>query len=263
VKVFAAVIAILTLGVIGYFVYQYTMEAEIPTEVVEETPLPMFQEEPSPPAPTEIEKPPAETEVAEAGLGPMPDLESSDAYLDTLFEETEGWRTINTAKHLIRRAVTAVDLISRNENPNSQWNFLQPTTPFETTEKDDKVWISEANYTRYQPMFRLLDQVPVERAALIYQHLYPVAIKAYEELGNGDKAFAEKFDKALQRILDFQPPEGEIEVIGKEGTFIFADPDLEDLSPLEKGLIRIGPAQTRQLQEKIKAFRDALPANNE
>lgn len=258
-KVFAAIIAILTLGVMGFFIYEYSLDSVDETVVVTETPMPVMDEMPPPQAPTEIDSPPSEEEVKEAGLPPLPDLESSDAYLDSLFEETEDWRANATSKHLIRRAATAVDLISRGDNPNSQWNFLQPTSSFKVIEKEDRVVISEENYDRYQTVFNLLDKVPVARAALIYQHLYPLLMSAYDELGNGDQAFAQKFDRVLQRILDFQPPEGEIEVAGKDGTYIFSDPELEDLSALEKGLIRIGPENTKLLQEKISAFREALP----
>ena len=262
-KVFAALIAILTLGIIGYFVYQYTMGAEGTPVEVTDTPMPMIEEIPTPPAPTKVDTPLAEEVVKEAGFGPLPELDSSDAYLDSLFEETEGWRGLANSKHMIRRAVTAVDLMSRGENPNSQWNFLQPTSAFKTVEKDGRILISEENYRRYQPVFQLLDKVPADRVALIYKHLYPLCLAAYEELGNGDHSFAEKFDSVLQRILDFEPPQGDIEIVGKERTFIFADPELEASSALEKALIRIGPQQTHLLQEKIEAFRAALTQKTE
>jgi len=59
-------------------------------------------------------------------------------------------------------------------------------------------------------------------------------------------------------LLAAPEPQGPIELVQPKVFYQFADPKLEDLSAGQKLLIRMGPANERNLKEKLRDFRAEL-----
>lgn len=259
-KIFAAFISIAVLGIASYFLFFRGMSAPDAVEITEEPFYSEHSEEPIP-QPTIPEPTPLPEEVVtQADLGNIPDLESSDEYLKDLATKKKEWQLELPARDLIRNAVTAIERISRNQNPNGQLGFLQPDTSFQVTAQDDRFFLTQENYARYDELISSLKAVDFKYAALVYRHIFPVMLEAYNELGNGDQAFPQKLAKVFTNVLNFEYPEGPLELAGKDGSYIFVDESLEAASPLEKALLRMGPEHTKTLQEKIREFKAALEA---
>lgn len=259
-KIFAGLITAVVLAIVGYIYYAYSkthIDVDEPQEILQSAASDMDENAHQPIA-TLVDQAPAEERIDTAGFGPIPDLEASDTYLQDILADEKSWQPITAAKNLIRHAVTTIELLARDENPNSQLSFLQPHTPIQVTQRDGKHLLAPENYTRYQPLIDFAEGIDSDRAALLYRHLFPVITQAYDELGNSDQAFAEKFDAVMGRILNFVPPQGDIELSGQPGNYIFTDEALEALNSLEKALIRIGPTNTKRVQEKIQQFQQAL-----
>lgn len=257
-KIFAAFITVAAMAIAVFLYYKAGETTQVDIDPPPLESLPTATAEPEATPATDVGAPLDQEQVEHAGFGSVPDLEESDSYLENLLGKEAGWASILKAKHLIRKAVTTVELLSREENPTSQIQFLQPKSSFKFEEQEESLSLSPENFARYEPLVAFIEGLDTRRSTLLYKHLYPVLLLAYDELGNGDQAFPKKLDRVMQQVLDFVPPEGEIKLAGKDGTYIFTDPTLEEKNHLEKALIRMGPENTRRLQAKIQAIREAL-----
>ena len=213
-----------------------------------ETNRPGTTESPSAPEPA---APPAE---------PVPSLAESDSFLRDRFA-TNGNAYISrllTRDNILRDAVTGIDLIRRGKNPGRKWFFLQPEGDLMVEERDGKTYLSEANYARYKTMVDAIEQVDVALTVNAYRFLMPVLQDAYAELGNEDLGWEESLTATLDLMTALDLPQGEIEVIGNEGVYIFADEAMENLPPAQKALIRMGPEQAARVQAKLAEIRKQL-----
>ena len=73
---------------------------------------------------------------------------------------------------------------------------------------------------------------------------------------------AEDMDNALIRSLDYilatpQPAEP-LALKRKEATFIYVDPELEQLSPLQKQILRMGPENAARIRLQAELLRKGL-----
>ena len=59
-------------------------------------------------------------------------------------------------------------------------------------------------------------------------------------------------------MLAVPVPEQPPELVKGVLTYRYADPELEALSPAAKHLLRLGPENAREIQEKLRFFRNAL-----
>ena len=90
-------------------------------------------------------------------------------------------------------------------------------------------------------------------------HRYrPLIEQAYEEFGYS----AEDMDNALIRSLDYvlatPEPAVPIALIRKEAVFQFSDPELEQLPPLQKQLLRMGPENSARIKQWVEKLRQGL-----
>jgi hypothetical protein len=89
-------------------------------------------------------------------------------------------------------------------------------------------------------------------AARLYATLKPRIDDAYKELGTPHGDFDRTLERAIKHLLD-TPVADRAPALEKAPTsFRFADPKLESLSPAQKQLLRMGPANARIVQEKLR-----------
>ena len=86
----------------------------------------------------------------------------------------------------------------------------------------------------------------------------PLLDEAYRELGYPDGRFRDALDAAMNRLASTPVPEGYVEVRRGNVLWEFRDPSLESLSSPQKHLLRMGPANARLVQSKIREIQAAL-----
>ena len=82
--------------------------------------------------------------------------------------------------------------------------------------------------------------------------------QAYSTLGYPQGDFDNALIRSLDKIIATPVIEGDIAIAKKESIYIFVDPELERLSPLQKQLIRMGPNNTALLKQQATALRTGL-----
>ncbi len=212
------------------------------------------------PTPTPVESPPPPVES-----GPeveIPALDDSDEAVRALAETLSEHPTLAAwlaPENLVRRFVAAVVDVANDESPRPHIGHVAPPGAFRVKEREGTLAIAHGSYNRYNTIATVFDSVDDEQALELHRQLKPLLDEAYRDLGYPGGDFDVALAKAIDRVLGTPIPAGRVIVKRRVSTYRFADPDLEALSPVEKHLIRMGPANARKVQAKLRLLRASLP----
>lgn len=279
-----AIVALLSLVGLVFLAYlamtfespQQTRTVEIeqpvprPAEPVRQVPEPSAEEEQTA-AETEQEETgplPLPDELVAAGqepaepVEPLPDLSESDERVRERLAEMElGSRLLRliTPEEVIRRFVVFTDNIARESLPQMEYPVQPVEQDMIVEEVDDNLYVmQEASHERFDPVVDTLVNVEVDQAMAVYETFRPLFTEAYAELGYGERDFDAVVVEAIDQVLATEVPEGPYQLIQPSVMYEFADSSLENLSPVAKQLIRIGPENTARLKQRLRDYRAEL-----
>jgi hypothetical protein len=171
-----------------------------------------------------------------------------------------GWRSWLGTGDLVRRFAVAVDNLAEGESPRKPLDFLKPEKPFAAAGAPGKLVIAPASYRRFDAVGTAVASLDAPAAARAYRELHPVLEAAWRALGYPKGSLDRVVSKALKRLEQAPVREGAVALVpAARGTlYEFADRRLEDLGPVEKHLLRMGPENTRRIQAKARELRAAL-----
>lgn len=216
------------------------------------------QSQPEPPAPASPAAPaPASPPSASAEPARPVNPATVHSLMETLSSD-KLFRSWLAEGDLVRRWVVVTDNLAEGVSPRAQLRFLAPGPGFSTESRDGKTIAAPGSFERYDAFARTVATIDARAVATVYRTLHPVLDSAYRALGYPDRTIDGVTAKALQRILSAPVREGAIEVEPRGLFFVFSDPELERLTPVDKHLLRMGPRNTRLIQAKAREIRDAL-----
>jgi hypothetical protein len=158
---------------------------------------------------------------------------------------------------LIRNFVVVVENIAYGTNPAPRLQALKPAGTFRTAGPDDAAVLDRQSYDRFDGYAEAAASIDAKGAADLYATLKPRIEEAWAELGRSGS-----FDAALERaiVVLLQAPviERPIELTPGPVGYRFSDPQLERLAPAQKQLVRMGPENTRTIQNKLREIAVAL-----
>lgn len=222
-------------------------------------------EEPAPPPvePAPVVTAPVEDPLPEPEPPPivLPPLEESDALLLSKIEGLSAHPRLGDVadiEGIVGTFVASVVAIANGESPRGTLEYLEPEREFAIAERDGKVVIDPESFERYTWITGVFSSLDATGAAEVYVQLEPLFDESYRKLGYPDGRFREALDAAMNRLASTPVPEGYVEVRRGNVLWEFRDPDLEALSPPQKHLLRMGPANARLVQSKIREIQAAL-----
>jgi hypothetical protein len=236
----AVVLALAVLSAAGYLLLRRKPPATPP----EPPPAPAAQ-----PVPAERVPPPA----PERAAGPedaRPLLEAASADPDFRRWLGEG--------DLVRRWVVATENLAEGVSPREVLAFLAPPGKFSVEASGGGKVVAPASHARYDRFARAVGSLDAAAAARAYRALHGILEPSYRALGYPGASLDRATARALSRIERAPVRDGPVEVLEEEGLYVYADPALERLGEVEKHLLRMGPRNTRLLQEKAREIREAL-----
>lgn len=118
--------------------------------------------------------------------------------------------------------------------------------------------LDPAGYQRYRPWVAAFAAVDENAAIALYRRCKPLLQTAYAELGRNGQDFDKVLIAAMDRLLAVRLPSGPIDLLRPSVMYKYADPSLEQRTPLEKQLIRMGPDNAASLQNTLRRLRGAL-----
>ena len=225
-----------------------------------------FRKPPTPLAPVEptatadAGSPSAEPPLAD--LTGFPALDESDAFvreqIASIGDSTVKKWLANPS--VVRRWVAAVASASEGESPRTALSFLAPEVGFLVNERKSGTFIAPESYRRYDALANAVESIQVAAAVRAIDRLEPLCEHAWKEIAPPGTHFRSSAIAALARIAATPDVDEQVKVVPKGAIWAFADPKFEELGPLEKQVIRLGPANATKVKAKAKELREALAA---
>jgi hypothetical protein len=161
-------------------------------------------------------------------------------------------------KNLIRKFTVVIDNIVHNASPRRQIPFLAPKGDFQAVEKNGLLRINPDSYNRYNLFADVFSSLDAEECANLYRQAKPLIQQAYRELGYPTENFDNALAKAIIILLKTPVVDGDIYVERKVIAYKMIDPKLEQLSPPQKQLLRMGAENVRKIQRTLRRIALAL-----
>lgn len=190
----------------------------------------------------------------------LPDLDHSDALFR---EEMTGISPalagrLNTDQ-LVRKYVVIVNDFSQGLRLEKHLRFLQPDQPFAVEQQDGSLFISTKSYQRYDWLAAAINELDVQATLAVYKKFRPLLLQVFREFSYPDEYSLEDiFTKAASVILAAPVVDGRLAVLRHSINYKFADRQLEAANPVHKQMLRMGPENTRIIQNKLRILVEGL-----
>ena len=211
--------------------------------------------------------PPAKTQQPVQPLGgdamsiTVPPLDETDALVRTLVGALSSHPRVAAwlaTEGRIRNFTLVVTDIAEGKTPATSLRTLRPTSPFRVAERSGDLYLDPRSYERYTGFADALASIDPAGAARLYATLKPRIEEAHREMEHPDQPFDRVLERAIVLLLKTPVEEGPVRVEPRGIVYGFADEDLEDLTPAQKQLLRMGPRNARAVQRTLHAMALAL-----
>lgn len=189
----------------------------------------------------------------------LPPLDESDDFVRAWLVANAPlvWTTWRVREDLVRFAAVLLDYAARGQVPRRSLSFIT-VGQFEAREEGEQMFIHPRAYARYDAVVGTALALPAEDAAALFMLLEPLLAEAVRELDASAPAPSVLLQRAVNHVLA-TPVHTEPVAVTRPGVYYeFADPTLEALAPLQKQLLRTGPANVEKVQEYANRLRAAL-----
>lgn len=204
----------------------------------------------------------------------LPALDSSDeAVRDALAAAAPDMAVYLQTGQLIRKYMQIANDFSQGIRLAKHFSFLKLAEPFSVEAYVGKEVIASQSYRRYDSLAHAVDTLKEQELVAVYKKFRPLMLQVFAEFSYPDgHNLDDIFIGAAKQILSAPVINGPIAVTKQTVLYKFADPNLETLNPVHKQLLRMGPENTRLIQNKVRALmgelvnpkpEDALPEPNQ
>lgn len=276
-KSLAIIAAIAVIGLLFLVYLAATFESPQGTQTVEiappvpQAPAPVQRVETPAPTPAPVQSPiPApvvaveqtpEPEVVEE-IVELPTLNDSDGFLS---ERLEGLETsarlmpLLTSDDIIRKFVVFVDNVAEGNLPQLEYPVRRLPQAMAVRELDENLYeMQTVSYQRYTSVIDALTAVDPDQAMAIYRVMKPLFQEAYAEIGYPNRNFDDTLARAIDNVVKARTAEGPFQLIKPKVMYIYADSEIERMSPVEKQLLRMGPQNAEKLKLSLQQYRQRL-----
>lgn len=227
-------------------------------EQAAQTPAVTVPEAPAPAAEPPVRNPLEETPPPK----PLPPLADSDPSLQESLGGVFG-RTLDpflVPKNIVRHTVVTIDNLPRKKTAVQMWPVKPIGGELAATREGntEEFTLSAANYARYDPVIKILQNTDAAQIATLYKQYYPLFQEAYVSLGYPDRYFNDRLVEVIDHLLATPDVTGPIKLKRPSVNFEFADAELEGLSSGQKLLIRMGSANAAIVKNKLRELRQAV-----
>ncbi|WJG09379.1 DUF3014 domain-containing protein [Aliiglaciecola sp. LCG003] len=195
---------------------------------------------------------------------PMPEpepLDTSDAAVKTSLLSIANYETaarLLVNDDLLRRFVVLTSNAANKTLVPKHQVVVAPEQAFRVYEQSDKTFIDASSFKRYTPYVDAIDSMDTPALLSLYETYKPALDNFYAEIGDPDDDFKFVLVDAINHILDTPEVPMPMEVYTESVMYKFKDQRLEELSSVQKQLLRTGPENMRRLKSKLREIKDAL-----
>ena len=187
---------------------------------------------------------------------PLPKLdESDDAIRDAIADiplGTAGQQYLLPG-NIIERSTSVVYLMAEGEVPYKLLPIARPKVAFPITDDGLQVTADPEGHARYGALAVWIQSLDVESLLAAVDWLLPLFREAWSFYGESESSFDQSVLYALDLII--YTPEvdtSDARLFRKEAVWLYEDPALEALPPIQKQLLRMGPANAATIKAKAR-----------
>ncbi|MEP4485375.1 MAG: DUF3014 domain-containing protein [Halioglobus sp.] len=252
---------------IAAVVYFYLDQPEEVTQAPPPAPPPIVTPAPAPEQPPALDIPepmpaiPVEPNEPEPDPEPALTLEASDEELRRDLSdagESELLDSVLKNNDLVQRSTSMIDGMSRGILLGKVLPVAPPKGKFSTVTEQGNEYMDPAGYERYDSYAESIEALDTGTLASTFHRFRPLLEEAYSTLGYPKEDFDNALIRALDRVLLTPEITEPIELKRKEAIYQYADPELEELTDLQKQLLRMGPDNIDKIKRQAAALRAAL-----
>ena len=159
---------------------------------------------------------------------------------------------------LVRIFVVVVDNVADGHTPDRHLPPWRPTRRFQTAGSSPELHVDPLSHARFDTHAEIVAAIEPMVAAELYHDLRPLIAAAYAELGRSGDEFDATVMRALRNLLETPVLESRPRLIHRAPFFEFADPVLEDLLPVQKQFLGMGPRNVRAVQASLLEIAEAI-----
>lgn len=190
----------------------------------------------------------------------LPDLENSDALIREeitgISPALAGW--LNTDQ-LLRKYIVIINDLSQGLRLGKHLFFIKPDQPFTAEQDSENLVIAAKSYRRYDRLATAINTLDVQATLAVYKKFRPLLLQVFREFSYPDEYGLEDiFTKAAAVILAAPVVDGQIALVRYSTYYKFADQQLESSSPIHRQMLRMGPENTRMIQNKLRLLVEGL-----
>ncbi len=192
----------------------------------------------------------------------LPPLDQMDAFLRPLLSalssrpELAKWLATDD---LVRQLAMAIDQAAEGNSPARDFKVIAPSASFRTAGRGERRTIDAASYRRYDGLVETLTSIDAAAAARVYKTIRPRLNDAYQGLGNHGRNVEPALQQAIDTLLETPIVNDPVALIGTGATgWAYEDPELEELAPAQKQLLRMGATNLERVQMWLRAFQLAI-----
>ena len=155
--------------------------------------------------------------------------------------------------NIIERTTSVVYLLAEGEVPYKLVPIARPKAAFPITDDGLQVAADPEGHTRYDAFAAWIESLDIESLLAAVDSLLPLFREAWSFYGDSESSF----DQAVLYTLDLiiYTPEvdtSEARLFRKEAVWLYEDPALEALAPIQKQLLRMGPTNASAIKAKAR-----------
>lgn len=195
----------------------------------------------------------------------LPPLAESDAFTRGLLgalSSNEDFSLWIQTENLIQKIVSFIDGLSRGNVLKKIIPIQPPEDKFIAIREDGRLWADSRNYERYNGLTALFTGISPETLSEIFHTLRPLFETAYSELGYPGDKIDNSIIAAIDLILATPAINDPVELRAESVNYLYADPELEALPPVQKQLLRTGPENSAKIKAHLTEIRRALLEGN-
>ena len=175
--------------------------------------------------------------------------------------QNELWLEFIAREDALVRCVKAVDSIAAGDIPIEPLDFLKPKTPFSASLNAlGLLVVTMESIMRYKTAMDALHSIDMQAAADLYNEIEPVLNAIFHELGYPEgETFRAKLTEACTVILETPVMKGEGGLVHVAANlYKYSNPQLEELRPVQKLLMRLGEKNREEIRRRVMEFSKLL-----
>ncbi|WKE65413.1 DUF3014 domain-containing protein [Gallaecimonas kandeliae] len=265
-KPFLILAAVLILGALAWYFWPKAPapkqeEAPLPPPVVEQKTQPQPQPKVEPqPAAEEVQPEPAQTQPQAPAAPPLPALKDSDPEVRAALGEMLPAKSPVDIQQagLIDKFTQILTTAVEGYLPERQRVIASPDQPFAVVRDGETLYLDSDSYHRFDPYVQAFVGMDDTKLLAFIDRFAPLFKEAFATLGLGDDSIQGSLNQIIDLALDTPDPADPIKLKQPKVLYQFADPALENLKPIQKILIRMGPDNRAKVKAKLERLKDAL-----